>query len=264
MVLDHSYLTTSQRPVDLRTWFECHWWFTQQLWWGWLWALSFVKTKQLPCVSECVCVCMYVCMYVCLCIYICVSVYLCIYLSPTPQKQDAAQSQFVKRSLTVLSSVFLLLDWLPYLSKRSLSTMLFMNNWRLNIWIQTFPKGISAMRNVNSLVQDLNPCPFSVTVTIILRAHLIYVYVCVPVFVGKYMPTLSMSSYVYLYIYMCVCVCVCTYVYVCMLCMSMSVYVCACVYGFIRIYLLICTLTTKNLRPFWVISLSSKKGQFCN
>ena len=36
--------------------------------------------------------------------------------------------------------------------------LLFTHSWRENNWIHTFPKGISAMWNVISLVQDLNSC----------------------------------------------------------------------------------------------------------
>ena len=38
------------------------------------------------------------------------------------------------------------------------SVLLFTHSWRENNWIHTFPKGISAMWNANSLVQDLNSC----------------------------------------------------------------------------------------------------------
>ena len=34
----------------------------------------------------------------------------------------------------------------------------FTHSWRENNWIHTFPKGISAMWNAISLVQDLNSC----------------------------------------------------------------------------------------------------------
>ena len=34
----------------------------------------------------------------------------------------------------------------------------FTHNWKENNWIQTFPKGISAMWNEISLVQDLKSC----------------------------------------------------------------------------------------------------------
>ena len=51
---------------------------------------------------------------------------------------------------------FLLLDQLPYKGWRAQSTLLF--TWREISWIHTFTKGINAMWNVNSLVQDLNSC----------------------------------------------------------------------------------------------------------
>ena len=41
---------------------------------------------------------------------------------------------------------------------RNQSILLFTHSWRENNWIHTFPKGISAMWNAVSLVQDLNAC----------------------------------------------------------------------------------------------------------
>ena len=38
------------------------------------------------------------------------------------------------------------------------SALLFTHSWRENNWIHTFPKGLSAMWNAISLVQDLNSC----------------------------------------------------------------------------------------------------------
>ena len=52
--------------------------------------------------------------------------------------------------------VFLLLDKLPQQGWRTQSVLLFTHSWRGNNWIHTFPKGISAMWNAISLVQDLN------------------------------------------------------------------------------------------------------------
>ena len=37
-----------------------------------------------------------------------------------------------------------------------LVTLLFAHSWKENIWIRTFPKSISTMWNVNSLIGDLN------------------------------------------------------------------------------------------------------------
>ena len=65
-----------------------------------------------------------------------------------------------KRGLTGLNSeFFLLLDQLPRQGWRNQSVLLFTHSWRENNRIHTFPKGISAMWNAISLVQDLNSCP---------------------------------------------------------------------------------------------------------
>ena len=47
---------------------------------------------------------------------------------------------------------------LPPQGWRTQSAILFTHSWRENNWIHTFPKGISAMWNAISLVQDLNSC----------------------------------------------------------------------------------------------------------
>ena len=54
--------------------------------------------------------------------------------------------------------VFLLLDLLPHQGWSTQSVLLFTHSWRESNWIHTFPKGISAMWNAISLVQDLNSC----------------------------------------------------------------------------------------------------------
>ena len=54
--------------------------------------------------------------------------------------------------------VFLLLDLLPHQGWRTQSVLLITHNWRENNWIHTFPKGISAIWNAISLVEDLNSC----------------------------------------------------------------------------------------------------------
>ena len=46
--------------------------------------------------------------------------------------------------------------WLPNQGWRTQSVLLFTHSWRENNWIHTFPKGINAMWNAISLVQDLN------------------------------------------------------------------------------------------------------------
>ena len=52
--------------------------------------------------------------------------------------------------------VFLLQDKLPHQGWRTQSAQLFTHSWRENNWIHTFPKGINAMWNAISLVQNLN------------------------------------------------------------------------------------------------------------
>ena len=47
---------------------------------------------------------------------------------------------------------------MPHQGWRNQSALLFTHSWRENNWIDTFPKGISAMWNAISFVQDLNSC----------------------------------------------------------------------------------------------------------
>ena len=68
-----------------------------------------------------------------------------IYTTP-PLGQDMT---IFKRSLTGLNTEF-------SFSYTSCLSNLFTHSWRENNWIHTFPKGISAMWNAISLVQDLN------------------------------------------------------------------------------------------------------------
>ena len=49
--------------------------------------------------------------------------------------------------------VLLLLNSLPHQGWRTQSVLLFTHSWRENIWIHTFPKGISTMWNAISPVQ---------------------------------------------------------------------------------------------------------------
>ena len=74
------------------------------------------------------------------------------------------QRQFFKRSLTGLNSEFSLSynNYPPQAEKPSLPYYLPIARGRIN-WIQTFPKGISAMWNTISLIQDLNSCPVSIS-----------------------------------------------------------------------------------------------------
>ena len=68
---------------------------------------------------------------------------------PTPTLgQDMTQGQFLAEFNRFEFRAFFLLDLLHYL--------LFTHSWRENNWIHTFPKGISAMWNAITLVQDLN------------------------------------------------------------------------------------------------------------
>ena len=63
----------------------------------------------------------------------------------------------LKRSLTGLNSEFSF-SYTSCLTEgwRNQSVLLFTHSWRENNWINTFPKGISAMWNVIRLIQDLN------------------------------------------------------------------------------------------------------------
>ena len=79
------------------------------------------------------------------------------YLPTPPLRQDMTQGQFlsgVYRFEFSFPSPRLVAS--PKL--KSQSALLFTHSWRENNWIHTFPKGISAMWNAISLVQDLNSC----------------------------------------------------------------------------------------------------------
>ena len=81
-----------------------------------------------------------------------------------------------KRSLTCLKSeFFFILEELPNQGWRTQSSLLFTHSWKENHWINTFPKGITAIWNANSIIQDLNSCRrvhFPTTITITLWAPL--------------------------------------------------------------------------------------------
>ena len=80
-----------------------------------------------------------------------------IYYSVIIRANPSARARSIfKRSLTSLNSEFLHLGYLPHQGWRTQSALLFTHSWRENIWIHTFPKGISFMWNAISLVQDLN------------------------------------------------------------------------------------------------------------
>ena len=79
---------------------------------------------------------------------------------PTPPlRQDMTQGQLFKWSLTGLNSEFSFSST-SCLFKAEEPTLpyYFTHSLRENNWIQTFPKGISAMWNATILVQDLNSC----------------------------------------------------------------------------------------------------------
>ena len=67
---------------------------------------------------------------------------------------NSAEFPFVKLSVKNKNR----LDWLSNQGERSQCVLLFAYTWRENSWIHTFPKGISAMWNATSLVEDLNSC----------------------------------------------------------------------------------------------------------
>ena len=98
----------------------------------------------------------------CICICSCVVVMLKMFMYttqlpylPTPSTQVGYDSRSIfKRSLTDLN----FLDQLPHQGWGPQSVLLFTHSWRENNWIHTFPKGISAMWNAISLIQDLNSC----------------------------------------------------------------------------------------------------------
>ena len=65
------------------------------------------------------------------------------------------------------------LDLLPHQGWRTQSVLQFTHSWMENNWIHTFSKGISAMWNAISLVQDfelVSSCSFPTTITITPRA----------------------------------------------------------------------------------------------
>ena len=74
------------------------------------------------------------------------------------------------------------------------SALLFIHSWRENNWIHTFPKGISAMWNAISVVQDLNSC---------CRVHFLWWW------------PLHHGHLLYICVYMCVFLCVTAYKYKC-------------------------------------------------
>ena len=77
-----------------------------------------------------------------------------LFLSTPPLGQDMTQDQ-----LTGLNSEFSF-SKTSFLTKAEEPSLpyYFTHCWKENNWIHTFPKGISAMWNAMSLVQDLNSC----------------------------------------------------------------------------------------------------------
>ena len=73
------------------------------------------------------------------------------YLPNSPHGQDVTQDQFLSEVEQV---------WIQRFPSPSLASEPRLKNpvWKENNWIHTFPKGIRAMWNAISLVQDLNSC----------------------------------------------------------------------------------------------------------
>ena len=78
----------------------------------------------------------------------------CIFTHPSTQKGCNTRSIFM-RSLTGLNSEFCF-AWTSCTSKRTHSALLSTHSWRENGRDHTFLKGISAMGNADSLVQEWN------------------------------------------------------------------------------------------------------------
>ena len=82
--------------------------------------------------------------------------------------------------------------------------------------MHAFLKLTSAMRNTNSLVDDLNwghPVSFSTKIAITWPSH-IYIYIYIYACTKKSGNLLKAPRiYIYIYIYICVCVCVCVCVW---------------------------------------------------
>ena len=100
----------------------------------------------------------YIYIYIYMCVCVCVEdvkyiyIYIYIYIS----RQDLTQAQFLSDVLQVWMQSFFFLDWLPNQSWRTRSALLLTHSYRENYWFHTFPKGVSAMRNANYLVKNLN------------------------------------------------------------------------------------------------------------
>ena len=80
--------------------------------------------------------------------------YIAIYRPPTAQAGCVTKPS-IYRSLTCLNSEFSFSETGCHTDVYQ-SALLFIHSRRKNSWIHTFSKGISAMRNTNSLVLDLN------------------------------------------------------------------------------------------------------------
>ena len=64
----------------------------------------------------------------------------------------------LKKSLTGLNSKVFFSKTVCHTKVKAQSALLFTHSWKENKSIHTFPKGIHAIWNVNSLIQDLNLC----------------------------------------------------------------------------------------------------------
>ena len=140
---------------------------------------------------------------------------MCIFPNPSKGAWCDARSIF-KWSLTYLNSDFSSPRPVAILKLKNNATLLFIQIRRENSWIHTFPKGICALWNANSLVQVLKSVPTTETITSrtlpTYTPIYMYIYACLCVYIYIYM---CVCAYMYIYIYMCVCVCVCVYVRVC-------------------------------------------------
>ena len=75
---------------------------------------------------------------------------------PLPLGQVMTQGQFLSGVKQVWIQSFLSPRLVASPRLENQSSLLFTHSWKENNWINTFPKGISAMWNAISLVQDLN------------------------------------------------------------------------------------------------------------
>ena len=98
-------------------------------------------------------------------IYIYIYTHTYIHTQASHHEQEVTRSIFLSRIKQVQIQFFHLLHWLPYQGQRAQSAQQFTHSWREDSWIYTFPKGISAMGNVNKLEHG-SPCSFPMMITI--------------------------------------------------------------------------------------------------